>query len=74
MPDSTQGTVGVYNMVNYDHSPTDYEDIDNKPNVLSFDMLDGSGHDYSKTPHPLEMSCYEIPVATLTKVWIYMYM
>ena len=70
MPDSNQGMVGVYSMVNCDHAPTDYEDIDTKPNIPSFDMPESSGHDYSKTPHPLEMSCYEIPVATLTKVWV----
>ena len=71
-PDA-QDVLGVYSMADdIDHTPAaDYEDIDNKkPTLPPSDMFLNSINDYSKTPHPIEMSAYETPVQTLTKVCI----
>ena len=54
-----------------DHTPAvDYEYIDDvKPSLPSLDMFVNSINDYSRTPHPFEMSTYEVPVqSTMSKV------
>ena len=50
--------------------PADYEDIDDtKPTLPPADMFANSINDYSRTPHPFEMSTYEVPMqTTMSKV------
>ena len=63
--------IGVYNTEGTDHTPADYEDIDNAkpivppPNIVFTNLM----HDYSRSPHPFEMSNYEVPMqSTMSKV------
>ena len=63
--------IGVYNTEGTDHTPADYEDIDNaKPIVPPPDiMFANSMHDYSRSSHPFEMINYEVPMPdTMSKV------
>ena len=63
--------IGVYSVAEgADHTPADYEDIDDtKPTIPPSDVFVNSINDYSRTPHPFEMSTYEVPVqSTMSKV------
>ena len=71
MPNPIAGKVGVYAAVGADHTLTDYEDIDDsKSTIPPSDMFNfvESINDYSRTPLPIEMGTYEVPVQTLAKV------
>ena len=65
-----ENRAGVYSMVTAcDHAPVDYEEIDTKADRQLFNPPSTSmQHDYTKTPHPLEMSSYEIPTEAMLTV------
>ena len=65
--------IGVSNTNSADHTPQgDYEDIDESKIIVPPHniVFENSIHDYSRTPQPLEMSNYELPVqSTMSKVY-----
>jgi hypothetical protein len=74
-PANASGMIGAVCDTNgTNHTLTDYEDIDEaKPVVQPHDtMFENSMHDYSRTPHPFEMSNYEVPLqSTMSKVCVH---